>query len=176
MSDSRVSGVLLGAAIIVAALFAPWYAIELSGAARDTITQQSGQLPGVVGEFARGLLSILPERIVVNGWEAFEKTDVVLLGCALAAGFAAALGRLDVAALAGGGAALATVIAMLDKPGPGGDLIALQWGPWAALAGAAVIVAAARLGAGATTSRQPAPAPPPAPPPLSERPTVWPPA
>ncbi|MDP2712150.1 MAG: hypothetical protein Q8O56_13115 [Solirubrobacteraceae bacterium] len=172
MSDSRTSGVLLGAAIVVAALFAPWYAIELSGAARDTITQQSGQLPGVVGEFARGLLSILPERIVVNGWEAFEKTDVVLLGCALAAGFAAALGRLDVAALAGGGAALATVVAMLDKPGPGGDLIALQWGPWVALAGAAVILAGACLGA--RPGARGHPVPPPAPP-LGDRPTVWPP-
>jgi hypothetical protein len=178
MRDPRTTVVLLAAAVVVAALFAPWYAIDLGGAARDALVHNSGGLPGVVGEFARGLLSVLPDRIVANGWEAFEKTDIVLLCCALGAGFAAMLGRFDVAALAGGAAAAATVLAMLDKPGPGGDIIQMQWGPWLALAGAGAIVVASRIGAGEEHSVTPAGPAPVAPPP-TERPvaaTVWPPA
>ena len=147
MDDSRTIAVLVGAAALVAALFAPWYAIEFGDAARDAISGQAGQLPGSFGEFARGLVALLPERIVASGWQVFERTDIVLLGCALAAAFAALLGRLDVAALAGGGAAAATVLAIVDKPGPGGGIVQLQWGAWAALAAAGLIVVAARMGA-----------------------------
>jgi hypothetical protein len=158
MSDSRVFGVLLGAAVVVAALFAPWYAVDLSDATRNAISQSTGQLPGALGEFARGILSVLPDRIVVNGWKAFERTDVVLLVCALAAAFAALLSRLDVAALAGGAAVAATVIAMVDRPGPdgAGALIAMQWGPWVALAGGALIVVASRMRARDAASGSPA--------------------
>jgi len=149
MSDSRTNGVLLGAAILVAALFAPWYALDLGGAAREAISQSTGQLPAALGEFARGMLAILPERIVASGWQVFEKTDVVLLCCALGAAFAALMGRFDVAAIAGGAAAITTVAVMVDKPGPGGagSIVQMQWGPWAALAGAALIVVSARIGA-----------------------------
>lgn len=155
MRETRTALVLLGSAAIVASLFAPWFAIELGGPAREAIDAQTGQLPGVLGEFARGLLSVLPERIVANGWQVFERADVVLLCCALAAAFAALLRRLDVAALAGGAAGVTTLVAMLDRPGPGGDVVRMQWGPWLALAGAVVIVVAARMGSGRL-----APAPP----------------
>ena len=181
MSDSRAFAVLLGAALLVASLFAPWFALDFSGATRDAVTQQLGQIPGGFGEFARGLLSVLPERIVVDGWQAFERTDIVLLGCALAAGFSALLGRFDVVSLAGGAAVVTIVIAMVDRPGPGGDLIKLQWGAWLGLAAAAAIVVAGRLGARSA----PAPAAPVgamapmgAPPAASAaaKTTVWPPA
>lgn len=144
MNDSRGMAVLAGAAVLVAALFAPWYALDLSGPARDAFAGQTGQLPPALGEFARGLLSVLPERIVVNAWVAFERTDIVLLACALGAGFSALLARLDVAALAGAAAAGTTVLAMVDKPGSGG-FVRLQWGPWLALAAGVTIVAAARM-------------------------------
>ena len=177
MSDSRAFAVLVGAAVLVAALFAPWYAFDFSGAARDAITQQSGQLPGVLGEFARGVLSVLPDRIVVDGWEAFERTDIVLLGCALAAGFAALLGRFDVSTLAGGAAAATVVLAIVDKPGPSGagDLISLQWGVWLALAGAALIVVGGRMGA--RSERSAVSRPGPADPTAAAAPaaSVWPP-
>jgi len=183
MRDTRTTIVLLAAAAVVGALFAPWYAIDLGGATRDAMAQGSRELPGVLGEFARGLLSVLPDRIVANAWDVFEKTDIVLLCCALGAAFAALLGRLDVSALAGGAAAGTTLIAMLDKPGPGGDIVQMQWGPWLALAAALAIVAASKVGAGdAAGGRSPAgQAAPPAPSaaPAAERPvtaTVWPPA
>jgi len=178
MRDMRTQLVLLAAAVVVAALFAPWYAIDLSGVARDTMAQGSRQLPGVLGEFARGLLSVLPERIVANAWDVFEKSDVVLLCCALGAAFAALVERFDVAALAGGAAAATTVLAILDKPGPGGDIVSLQWGAWVALGGALAIVVAARVGAGEDRAAGPGVAPVPATvAPLGERPvaTVWPP-
>jgi hypothetical protein len=136
--------VLAGAVIVVLALFAPWYAVDFGAATRGAFGQQTAQLPGVVGEFTRGLLAALPDRIVVDAWEAFEKTDVVLLACALGAAFAALLGRYDVATFAGVAALAATLLAIFDRPGPGGDLVQLQWGAWAGLAGAALIIAAAR--------------------------------
>ncbi|CAN5237201.1 hypothetical protein BH20ACT16_BH20ACT16_02890 [soil metagenome] len=145
--DSRTIAVLVGAAALVAALFAPWYAIAFGDAARDAISQQAGQLPGAFGEFTRGLVALLPERIVANGWQVFERTDIVLLGCALAAAFAALMGRLDVSALACAAACAATLLAIVDKPGPGGSaIVSLQWGPWLALAAAGLIVVAAKAG------------------------------
>jgi hypothetical protein len=144
MNDTRTAAVLAGAVVVVLALFAPWYAIDLSGPVRDALGQQTGQLPGVVAEVARGMLAALPDRIEANAWEIFEKTDVVLLCCAIAAAFAALLRRLDVAWLAGAAAVATTLVAIVDKPGPGGDLVQRQWGPWVALAGAGLIVLAAR--------------------------------
>jgi hypothetical protein len=182
MRDTRATLVLLAAAAVVGALFAPWYALDLGGAARDAMSQGTQQLPGAMGEFARGLLSVLPDRIVVDAWDVFEKSDVVLLCCALGAAFAALLGRFEVAALAGGAAAAVTLLAMVDKPGPGGGIVALQWGPWLALAGALAIVAASRLGTGEPRDAAPAAADPrssaPASagePPAPVAATVWPP-
>ena len=178
MRNTRASIVLLAAAAVAAALFAPWYALDFGGAAHDAIVRGTGQLPRPLGEFARGLLTVLPDRLVVNGWQIFERTDVVLLCCALGAGFAALLSRFDVSALAGGAAAAMTLVEMLDQPGPGGDVVTLQWGPWLALGGAVTIVAASLIGAG--DARTPAPAAqdaPPGPAP-DQRPvaaTVWPP-
>ncbi len=180
MSDSRAFSVLFGAAVLVASLFAPWFAVDLGGATRDAILQQTGQLPGGFGEFARGLLSVLPDRIVVDGWEGFERTDLVLLGCALAAGFAALLGRFDVVSLAGGAAVVTIVLAMVDQPGPAGELVKLQWGAWLGLAAAAAIVVAGQLGArgeARVTAAAPAVAPVPstAAAPATPSATVWPP-
>ncbi len=142
--------------MLVLALFAPWYAVDLSGPARDELSSQTGQLPAALGQFTRELLSVLPDRIVGNGWEVFEKTDIVLLCCGLAASFAALLGRFDVAALAGGAAIVTTVAVMVDGPGPGGAIVEMQWGPWAALAGAVALTIGARLSAGAKAPAAPA--------------------
>ena len=180
MRDTRTTLVLLAAATVVAALFAPWYALDFSAATRAAMVQSSAGLPGPLGELARGLLTVLPDRIVASGWEIFERTDVVLLCCALGAGFAALLARFDVSALAGAAAAAVTLVEIIDKPGPGGDIVQLQWGPWLALAGAVTIVAASLAGsrdaraAGPFAPQQPPAGPAPA---ASERPaiSVWPP-
>ena len=178
MRDARTAIVLLAAGAVVAALFAPWYALDFGGAAREAMLQGTGQLPGPLGDFARGLLTVLPERLVVNGWQIFERTDVVLLCCALGAAFAALLSRFDVAALAGGASGAMTLVEMLDQPGPGGDIVSLQWGPWLALAGAVTIVAASLWGPRARVAPAPAEHDAPGGPPADARPvaaTVWPP-
>ncbi len=178
MRDTRTTVVLLAAAAVVAALFAPWYALDFGGPAREAMAQGTGQLPGPLAEFARGLLTVLPERLVVSGWQIFERTDVVLLCCALGASFAALLSRFDVAALAGGAAGAMTLVEMLDQPGPGGDIVSLQWGPWLALAGAVAIVAASLTGPRAQATSPPGAPDAPAGPPADGRPvaaTVWPP-
>ena len=135
---------LLGAAVVVGALFAPWYVVDIGPAARDALGSQAGRLPDGLAAFARELVTLLPSRIEANAWTAFERTDVVLLACALGAGFAALLGRLDIAAAAGAAALATAVWVMIDRPGPR-ELVGLGWGGWLALGGALLIVVAAKL-------------------------------
>jgi hypothetical protein len=144
MNESRSTAIFAGAAVVIAALWAPWYAVDFGPAARDAIGRQAGELPGVLGDLTRQMLTLLPTHIEVNAWQALEKGDVVLLVCALAACFAALLARMDVAAIAGAGAAATVVVLMLDRPGPN-SFVSLRWGPWVALAGALLIVGASRM-------------------------------
>jgi hypothetical protein len=155
MNEPRSTAILAGAAAIVAALWAPWYAVDFGPAARDALGRQAGQLPGVLGDLTRQVLTLLPTHIEANAWQALEKGDVVLLVCALAACFAALLARMDVVAIAGTAAAGTVVLLMLDRPGPN-SFVSLRWGPWVALAGALLIVGASRFGA---RGKAPAPAP-----------------
>lgn len=147
MNESRTAAILAGAAAVVGALWAPWYAVDFSPAVRGAIGARAGQLPGVLGELTRQVLTLLPSHIEANAWQALEKGDVVLLVCALAAAFAALLGRMDVVAIAGLAAAATTVVEMVDRPGPG-QIVSLSWGPWVALAGALLVVGASRMRAG----------------------------
>jgi hypothetical protein len=143
--DTRNVGILLGAALLIGALSAPWYVLDL-GQARDLIGAQTSQLPGGLGEFARQIISRLPDHISVDAWTVFDRNDIVLLFAALAAALAALLDRHDVATLAGGAAGGLVVIAMLDKPGQvPSQFISLSWGPWLALGGASLIVVASRM-------------------------------
>jgi hypothetical protein len=143
--DMRNLGILLGAALLIGALSAPWYDLNL-GEARDLIGAQTSQIPGGFGEFARQLISHLPDRISVDAWTVFDRNDIVLLFVGLAAALAALLDRHDVATLAGGAAAVLVIIAMLDRPGNvPSQYISLSWGPWLALGGALLIVGASRM-------------------------------
>ncbi len=145
--DARTAAVLLGAAILVAAMFAPWYAIDLSPAARGAIDARTGQIPGVLGELARQLLSVLPDRIKANAWQVFERSDVVMLGSAIAAAVTALLGRRDVAGFAGVVAVATVGLAIVDQPGPNA-LVELQWGAWLGLGGTLLLLAGAWIPAG----------------------------
>jgi hypothetical protein len=144
VNDKRTFVIGAGAAALAAALWAPWYAFDFGPQAKSALGAQTGQLPGAFGEFTRQLLSLIPTHIEATAWQAFEKADVVLLVCAMVAFAAALLGRMDVAGLAGGGAAVLTVVQMLDRPLPS-PILSLQWGPWLALAGAAAIVGGSRM-------------------------------
>jgi len=144
MSDHRTLGVLLGAALVVGALFAPWYALDLGPEMRGMMNAQTTRLPGELGQFARDLLSVAPDRIVADGWQAFERTDIVLLCMSIGAVVAAALDRMDVAGGAGAVSVGATMLAMVDQPQPS-ELISLQWGAWLALGGGLMIIVASHL-------------------------------
>ncbi len=157
MSESRTSAIAAAAAVLVGSLWAPWYAIDFSPAAREAVGAQAGQLPGVLGDFARQVVTMLPTHIEATAWEVFEKADVILFACAIVAVMAALIDRMDVAGLAGLVAAGAVVVQMVDRPGPS-EVVSLKWGAWLALAGALAIVAASRM-----RSKQPAVAPTPAP-------------
>jgi hypothetical protein len=147
MDEKRTSAIAAGALLVIASLWAPWYAIDFGPAARRAIGAGSERIPGVLGELTRQLLTALPSHIEATAWQALEKGDVVLLVCALAAIFAALLHRMDVVAVAGALAAGTTVVEMLDRPGPG-ELVSLKWGAWLALGGALLIVGASRMSAG----------------------------
>lgn len=157
MSESRTSAVVAGAAVVAGSLWAPWYAIDFGPRAREAIGQQTGQLPGVLGDFARQMLTLLPTHIEATAWQAFEKADIVLFACAIVAVMAALIERMDVVALAGGGAACTVVLQMLDRPGPS-EVVSLKWGAWLCLAGALAIVGASRM---ASKRAAPEPMPPP---------------
>ena len=157
MNDRRTSVIAAGAAAVAGSLWAPWYAIDFGPAARQAIGGQTSQLPGILGEFTRQLLTVIPTHIEATGWQAFDTADVVFFACAIVALFAALIDRMDITLLAGGAAAGLTVVQMLDRPGPG-ELVSLRWGPWLALAGALVICGASRM----SSQREavtPAPAP-----------------
>ena len=134
MNDARTSVIGAGAAAVAGALWAPWYALNFGPQAKGAIGAQTDKLPGAVGDFTRQLLSLIPTRIEATAWQAFEKADVVLLVCAMVAVAAALLGRMDVVGLAGGGAAVVTVVSMVDRPLPP-EILTLEWGPWLSLGG-----------------------------------------
>ncbi len=157
VSESRTSAITAAAAVLIGSLWAPWYAIDISPAARDAVSGQAGQLPGPLGDFARQVLTLLPTHIEATAWQVFDNADVVLLVCAIVAVMAALIDRVGVAGLAGAAAAGTVVLQMIDRPGPS-EIVSLKWGTWLALAGALAIVGASRM-----SSKQTAAAPTPAP-------------
>ena len=159
LNESRTSVTVAGAAVLVGSLWAPWYAIDFGPAARNAIGSQTQNLPGVMGEFARQLMTLIPTHIEATAWQAFDKADVIIFACAIAAVFAALIDRMDVLGIIGAVAAGTVVVAMVDRPGPG-ELVSLKWGAWLALAAALVIAGASRMGSRQEVAATvPAPAP-----------------
>jgi hypothetical protein len=144
MNDTRTSVIGAGAAAVAGSLWAPWYAIDFGPVARKAVGAQTDQLPGVLGEFTRQLLSVIPTHIEATAWQVFDKADVILFACAIVALFAALIDRTDITTFAGAAAGGLTFVQIVDRPGPS-ELVSLRWGPWLALAGAAVVVVGARM-------------------------------
>ena len=157
VSESRTSAIVAGAAAVAGSLWAPWYAIDLGPEAKRAIGAQTGQLPGVLGDFARQMLTLIPTHIEATAWQAFDKADIVLFACAIVAVMAALINRMDVAGIAGGAAVCTVLLQMVDRPGPS-EIVSLKWGSWLALAGALAIVGASRM-ASKRTVTEPLPAP-----------------
>jgi len=113
--DARNLGILLGAAMVIGALSAPWFVLDMA-AAREALGVNTPQMPEMLGQFVREIAAALPDKISADGWQAFERGDVVLLVAALAAGFAALMDRHEVSTFCGAGAAGLVVVTMLDRP------------------------------------------------------------
>ena len=150
VSESRTSAIAAAAAVLVGSLWAPWYAIDFSPAARDAVGAQAGQLPGILGDFARQVLTLIPTHIEATAWEVFDKADILLSPARSSRSWP----RSSTAWTSPGSPALAAagtvVVQMIDQPGPN-EIVSLKWGAWLALAGALAIVAASRM-----RSKQPA--------------------
>jgi hypothetical protein len=148
---------LAGAAVLLFALFAPWYRVvlppEFADAFRSAVTGSTDPFARAFGEaFAAQAEQATRGGLTVTAWDAFEVLDVVLL--AAAAGSALLLGlsitdRLsrpvdDLVSAAGTLAAGGALFRILVRPGPN-EVLTLGYGAWMALAGALAIIVGSRL-------------------------------
>jgi hypothetical protein len=169
MSDERGlrSGHLLalgGAALALAALWAPWYQINV-GVLQDAL-QQHGVAGTQVGNLLQSLTALLPRTISGDAWEVLGRIDVlvallaalavaVLLAAAGAFGSGIRVAREAAARVCvstGVIAALAVGGRALNPPGPN-DYVDVRWGAWACLAGCVLMAVGGLL---ALDSRRPA--------------------
>jgi hypothetical protein len=161
MNDERglQTGHLLalgGAALALAALWAPWYEIRLDGL--QGALAQPGVAGTQVGNLLQSVTALLPKTISGDAWETLGRVDVlvallaalsiaVLLAAAGAFGSGISVAR-DAAARACAGtgaiAALAVGARALDPPAPSA-YVDVRWGAWACLIGCALMVAGGLL-------------------------------
>jgi hypothetical protein len=157
---------LAGAALLLFALFAPWYRVvlppEFAEAFRSAVTGSTDPFARAFGEaFAAQAEQATRGGLTVSAWEAFKILDVVLL--AAAAGAALLLGlsitdRLsrpvdDLVAAAGSLAVGGVLFRIIVRPGPN-EVLTIGYGAWMALAGAVAIVAGSRFSARETGAGQ----------------------
>ena len=167
----------LGAAVLAVAVFLPWYGVSItaSGAASaqqelSTVAQQYGNTAFQTGATQVGAeFSALAGRqlATVSAHDVLKDIGPILLILAAVSLLASLLrlagvnGLFDVGggqiALAGGTAALFVLYRMLVPPAGQTDLVslALSWGVWLALLGAAAIVAGGLLSGSAQGRRRP---------------------
>jgi hypothetical protein len=147
---------LVGALVAFASLWRPWYSIDVPDQLRDALGGSGaiGGDPGLLGQFARGLASALPQKIEASAWTELAGADVVLAAAALAvvglvAAAAGAFGagiRVDPASAARGigtigfAGVVLVVLHVFHRPGPHA-IVTVADGLWIALAGCAAITA-----------------------------------
>ncbi|HSD79628.1 MAG TPA: hypothetical protein VLB47_03170 [Solirubrobacteraceae bacterium] len=166
MSSSLRPGHLLsalGAVLLGAALWLPWYAVHLPAALGSGLEQGAAQAP-VLGQLARELLAVLPHDLSVTAWQAFETADVLLAlgaGLVVAAVAGATSGAVADGAVArlalvtGTGAALLVGVRLASPPGPS-ELLDVRYGAWLALAGALLVAAGGVMAAAPAGPASPA--------------------
>lgn len=160
---------LIGALVAVGSLWRPWYSVRFPPEFREMLSGggQLGSDPGLLGQLARGMASVIPDHVAVDGWDALKGADVVLVVCAvvvLGAVLAAsgaisgvrADGQLAARAAAAAGSVVLVVAAwhIVKKPGGGSPAAVADWihvesGLWMAVA-----AGAAMLGGGLWASGQ----------------------
>jgi hypothetical protein len=152
----------LGALVLVAALWLPWYGVTLGDELRSALEEGLPAGGDPFAAFARGMLEVLPRSFSVDAWTAFGAGDIVLLGAGAAIVAVVVLTALDrfdpdaaargIAALGAGALAL-VVVKLADQPGPDA-LVEVRHGAWIAAAGSLLAVLG---GLAAARSSQPAP-------------------
>lgn len=157
-----------GAALLLVALWLPWFAVHLEPGERQALTGAAGQLGTPFAAFAEGFLAQV-DGLRVTAWEAFGGEDVALASgagavvavIAAAAGGAGAGVRVEpvaaarLATLAGVGLGGLVLVRLLHRP-LGGRVLDLAVGGKVALAGCALMAVGGVLGQ--RRPRRPAPA------------------
>lgn len=126
---------LAGAAVVLVALWLPWFQVQLGPAERAELGRGAGALGAPFAAFADGLLSQL-DGLELNAWKAFGGEDVALAGGAvlailalLAVASPASAGQgIHIAPQSAGRLAqaiglvlgLIVLVRMTDRPGPPG--------------------------------------------------------
>jgi hypothetical protein len=154
----------LGALVLIASLFMPWFQADLSAVPTDDLERALDDL-GLLGELGRAILQgvadlerSLEDRIGGNAWELFSTVDIVLLVCAVAvlALTLASTGALRplalhpvtaalLATIAGAVATGLVIVKLVDQPDPA-LLLEPDYGIYVAL-GAAVAITVGNLSA-----------------------------
>jgi hypothetical protein len=150
---------LAGAAVLVFALFAPWYQFvlppEFAEGFRSAVTSGTDPFARAFGEvLASQADQAMRGGLTVTAWDAFEILDVVLLVAAAGAGLLIGLSitdRLsrpvdDLVSAAGTLAVAGVVFRIVIQPGPS-EVLTIGYGAWMALAGAVAIAVGSRLSA-----------------------------
>jgi hypothetical protein len=167
-----------GAALLGAALWLPWYAVDLSGTLGRELGDPS-QTPTLLAEILREVAATVPADLTVTAWQAFGGADVLLaVACALvlfavvsqSSGLHDAAASARLALVVGCAATGLVALKLASPPGPAG-MLEVRYGAWAALCGALLVAAGGVLAARAPGASPPAV--PPVVPPAGDAPLQW---
>jgi hypothetical protein len=142
-----------GACLALAALWAPWYRIDL-GALQDALQQRPGLVGTPLGGFVQSLAALMPRSVSGDAWQVLDRTDVLvamLAGAAIVALLAAAgtfgpgirvARQVAARATVGAGAVSALFVGgrIMNPPGPNA-YVDVRWGAWACLLGCVAMIA-----------------------------------
>jgi hypothetical protein len=138
---------LLGALVLFADLFQPWYEFKLPAGALDDLGTGGGPFADLIREGLRTLAQV--GAVPITGWEAFHGLDVALAGLAVAVALLVVMrvtGREDPLGMRAPGATVAAGVAVMllvawrigDRPAPS-QVLHLRMGIWVALGAGALI-------------------------------------
>lgn len=138
---------LLGAGVLFADLFQPWYEFKLPAGALDGLGTGGGPFAELIREGLRTIARV--GAVPITAWEAFRGLDVALAALALGVAVLVLLrttGREDATGVrapglivaAGGAVMLLVAWRMADRPAPA-QVLHLRTGIWVALGAGAVI-------------------------------------
>jgi hypothetical protein len=146
--------VLVGAVVLFADLFQPWYEFKLPSGALDNLGTGGGPFADLIREGLRTLAQV--GAVPITAWEAFHGLDVVFAGLAVGAavlvlmrvsGQEAPLGLRPPGAIVAAGVAVMGLVAWRigDRPAPS-QVLHLRMGIWVALGAGALIALGGWLG------------------------------